>query len=235
VLTWAEALRAQSSVGEIVPDDATFTVVDVETTGLDPFCSRVVECAIVTCSADGEILDEWTSLIAPPVGIEIGASWLHGITRQSLAPAPSFADVAYEIAGRLRETIVVGHVVAFDLAHLRAEFHRVGIAFPDLSAATMCTREIARACLSPGSRTLAALCARLGVARRGAHTALGDALATAALLSVFLARGFGIDWDGTLANAREITWPSYLNTMPFCSRAVTRPRVLATTADYADF
>lgn len=233
VLTWAGALRAPRAV-DAVPDDITFTVVDVETTGLDPFRSRVVECAMVTCSG-GEILEEWTSLIAPPDGVEIGTSWLHGITREALERAPSFADVAYEIAGRLRETIVVGHVVAFDLAHLRIEFDRVGITFPDLSPAAICTRELAGNLLPPGSRTLAAVCARLGVARRAAHTALGDALATTALMSIFLGRGIEVEVRTTFANARAITWPSYLNNMPFRSRAVTRPRVFEKRAGYADF
>lgn len=197
--------------GFLDPADAAaakFAIVDVETTGLDPVTSRVVECAIVTCSGHAEVLAEWSSLIAVPGTDEIGASWLHGISRLTLNGAPVFADVAGEIVRRLRGTIVVGHVVAFDLAHLRGEFDRIGLSFPDLRGATACTRELARAHLPAGSRTLAAVCSRLGIARVDAHTALGDARATAAVLAALVRRGVDLGWREKMCRAKEFAWPT---------------------------
>ncbi|MGA8295772.1 MAG: 3'-5' exonuclease, partial [Acidimicrobiales bacterium] len=170
MLTSTGALCARGSFSD-VEKEPSLSILDVETTGLDPAFSRVVECAVVTCSSEGELLEEWSSLISVPGADEIGAGWLHGITRSTLEEAPGFAEVAGEIAERLRNTVVVGHVVAFDLSHLRAEFRRIGAAFPDLEGASVCTREVALACLPSGSRTLAAVCARLGVVREDAHTA----------------------------------------------------------------
>lgn len=157
-------------------------VVDVETTGLDPEASRVVECAIVTCSGVGDVVDEWSSLISVPGAEEIGASWLHGITRSALSGSPTFPEVAGEIATRLRGSILVGHVVEFD--------------------------ELARAYLAPGSRTLAAVCARLGIARTDAHTALGDARVTASVMAAFAKRGIILGWSDKMKRADELVWPT---------------------------
>ena len=76
------------------------------------------------------MLAEWVSLVSVPGEGELGASWLHGITRSMLAGAPSFADIAGEISGRLAGRVLIGHVLDFDLAHLAAEFARCGLRFP---------------------------------------------------------------------------------------------------------
>ncbi|MGB9112002.1 MAG: 3'-5' exonuclease [Acidimicrobiales bacterium] len=186
---------------------ARFAVVDVETTGLDPQSSRVVECAIVTCSGQGDVIDEWSSLIAVSGAEEIGASWLHGISRASLHGAPCFADVIGEIVRRLRGTVIVGHCILFDLAHLAAEFSRVGTRFPQLGTASICTRELACTNLPPGSRTLAAVCTRLGFTRTDAHTALGDARTTASVLAAFVERGVDLGWGQKMARSFEVLWP----------------------------
>lgn len=56
-----------------------FAVTDVETTGLFPQAhDRIIEIAIVRVDAEGNILDEFTSLVNP--GRDIGTTHLHGIT-----------------------------------------------------------------------------------------------------------------------------------------------------------
>jgi len=44
--------------------------------------------------------------------------------------APSFRDVAGDIAGRLADAVVVGHQLRFDLSFLAAEFTRLGATLP---------------------------------------------------------------------------------------------------------
>jgi DNA polymerase III subunit epsilon len=217
VLTSAGAVQRPCRVDLERRSAGALAVVDVETTGLDPASSRTVECAILTCDLRGEVVEEWSSLIAVPGVGEIGANWLHGITRATLARAPMFADVVDDISTRLQGKIVVGHVVAFDLAHLRADFARVGWCLPDLRGASICTRDLARDDLSPGSHTLSAVCGRLGVVRIAPHTALGDARATASVLSAFTALRVNINWDEKLDEARNVAWrsgPSMTKTGP---------------------
>jgi DNA polymerase III subunit epsilon len=226
VLTAADAVKTQVFFGSEEAAAATLAVVDVETTGLDPAHSRVVECAIVTCSGQGDVIEEWSSLVAVPGFDEIGASWLHGITRATLDGAPTFTDVADDIVRRLRGTIVVGHVVEFDLAHLRGEFRRAGARFPELRAVSICTRELARAFLPPGSRTLAAVCTRLGIVRVGAHTALGDARATAAVLASFVESGADVGWGEKMNRARDIAWSALPSDRTEGSATLARGRSL---------
>lgn len=197
-----------------------FAVVDVETTGLDPATTRVLECAVVELASDGHVLEEWTSLVAVPGKGELGASWLHGITREMLEPAPSFREIAGELSAHLAGRVVVGHVLEFDLAHLAAEYGRCGLVLPDLRAVGICTRELARANLPPGSRSLIACCKALGVSCPSAHTALGDASATAAVFRAFLRLGAVPDFGPAGRRAGALTWPT-LTCGP--TRAVPRP------------
>jgi len=204
-----------------VGSDATrFAVVDVETTGLDPAVTRVLECAVVELASDGRELGEWSSLVAVPGQGELGASWLHGITRSMLAKAPSFPELAGEISAQLSGHVVVGHVLEFDLAHLATEYTRCGLQLPDLRSVGVCTRDLARAHLPPGPRSLTACCRALAVERPAAHTALGDARATAAVFQVFLDLGVVTGMREAAARAAALTWPPFV-VGP--RRAVPRP------------
>jgi len=170
-------------VGLVAP---RYAVIDVETTGLEPGIDRIVECAIVELDGAGRVLDDWVSLVAIPGSEEPGASAIHGISRRMLSGAPTFPELIPELVRRLAGRILVGHVLAFDAGHLGAEFARAGMPLPDLVADGVCTRDLARDHLPPGPRSLEACCAAIGVAHHGAHSALGDARATATLLRWFL-------------------------------------------------
>ena len=165
-----------------------YAVIDLETTGLDPASSRIVECAVLAMSSTGTIDSEWSSLIGIPGASEPGAQELHGISKAMLEDAPRFSDVSGELVARLRGRVVVGHVLEFDLSHLRAEFARGGYDLPELENAGICTRDWARVHLQGPSYALTACCERAGVRQQGVHTALGDARATAGLLTVLLDR-----------------------------------------------
>jgi DNA polymerase-3 subunit epsilon len=188
-------------------DAIQFAVVDVETTGLDPTTTRVLECAVVELAADGNPLGEWTSLVSVPGEGELGASWLHGITRAMLAPAPPFRELVGELTAHLAGRVVIGHVLDFDLAHLAAEYARCGLVLPDLRRVGICTRELARSNLPPGPRSLVACCRALGVSCPAAHTALGDARSTAAVFAAFLRIGAVPDARPAAARAAALAWP----------------------------
>jgi DNA polymerase III epsilon subunit-like protein len=160
-----------------------FAVIDLETTGIDPVSSRVIECAIVRLDDRGGVIDEWCSLldIAPDA---VTASEVHGLGPSALAGMPRFAEVIGEISARLRGLVVVGHVVRFDVQHLAAEFARAGATLPGLEEAALCTRELAIASGVERPHTLLGCCSAFGVAHRAPHSALGDARATAGILRV---------------------------------------------------
>lgn len=185
-----------------------FAVIDVETTGIDVDTHRVIECAIVEFDAGGKELAAWSTLFATPGDTDLGAQHIHGISRAMTTDAPPFADRANEIITRLCGRVLVGHVIAFDIAHLAAEFTRIDVALPPLGTFGLCTREIVKARLPPSSRTLRSCCERLGVIYDGAHSALGDARATAAVFFALRERFGDLGAADAVKVSAEWAWPA---------------------------
>ncbi|MEU4377376.1 DEAD/DEAH box helicase [Pseudonocardia alni] len=170
-----------------IPSGTGYAVVDVETTGLAPSSGhRIVEIAVVRCRADGTVEDEWHTLLDPER--HPGPARVHGLRPPDLAGAPRFADIAGDLADRLSGRIVAAHNASFDLRFLTAEFERTGHTPPDWPV--LCTmRLLDRLPEVPGrtGRRLPDACAAYGVPLRDAHSAAGDARATAGLLAAQLA------------------------------------------------
>jgi DNA polymerase III epsilon subunit family exonuclease len=167
-----------------------YAVVDLETTGLSQHRDRIVEVAVIRLNAAGAVTHEYASLINPST--RIAASHIHGITDHDVQAVPSFAKIARAVAARLLGAVLVGHNVRFDLEFLGAEYARLGLTLPELPS--ICTRRLARRLgRHPDTWALADCCIDVGVALEGAHTALGDAHATARLFTTYLAiaRGRG--------------------------------------------
>jgi ATP-dependent helicase Lhr and Lhr-like helicase len=204
-----EAPEAGSATGPRIELGSTpFAVVDVETTGLAVGRGhRVVEIAVVRCRADGSVEDFWHTLLDP--GRDVGPTRVHGLSMVDVIGAPSFADVAGEVASRLEGRVLVAHNVPFDLGFLRSEFARAGHFLPELP--TLCTLALTGSSLGEG-------CAEHGIALENAHSAREDALATASLLQTQLsAAGFAELGVRTLHLPAE--WPS----IPVSGRAQPRP------------
>jgi DNA polymerase III subunit epsilon len=160
-----------------------FAVLDVETTGLSPNRDRILELAIVRVDAVGNPVDEFTTRIDPEG--PVGATHIHGITAQDVAGKPLFRDLAPTIAQRIHGLPLVAHNAKFDLAFLRSEFRAAGWDLPWLAA--YCTLDASFTYLPDiDRRRLADCCWAVGTPLNDAHSALGDALATAGLLRAYI-------------------------------------------------
>lgn len=146
-----------------------FAVVDTETTGIYS-TDRVVEIAIVTLALDGEVIDRFDTLVNPCR--EVSASHIHGVTASMVADAPTFEEVAGDVAVRLHGACLVGHNVPFDRRMLTNEFDRLGDA--------LVAPQAVDTYYGSGFR-LSEACAVYQVDLAGAHRALHDAVATAQL------------------------------------------------------
>lgn len=198
-----------------------FAVIDVETTGLKPSESSIIEIAIIALDNDGETVSEWSTLVRPPGDSELGATHIHGITRSMVAEAPSFTEIADDIVALLQGAVVVGHVVTFDIGHLATEFARIGRPLPDLGSASICTRDLARDVLGIRPVTLENCCTHLGITIHGAHSALGDTRATGDLFRRLLGDLPLEEMARTRDNADQLAW----STPMFATRERTaRPR-----------
>jgi DNA polymerase-3 subunit epsilon len=208
-----EAAPARSTSSAATLYDASrpprgFAVIDVETTGLSPRTERILELAIVRVDEDGCFVDEWVTRFNPDG--PVGATHIHGITDADVADAPRFLHLVPEIARRLDGAAVVGHNVRFDLSFLRAEFERAGWVLPDVQSA--CTMTESRRHLPHlERRRLADCCEALSIRTAGAHSALGDARATALLLAHFVERDERASasvWQSVLDAGAAVRWPT---------------------------
>lgn len=112
--------------------------------------------------------------LRPGEPIPAAATAIHGIDDRAVANAPTFADVASDIAEALAGRVLIGHAVGFDLAVLKREFARAGRSWtPPRALDTRLLAEIA----APGlaGYSLESLAAWLEVEVSGRHSARGDA------------------------------------------------------------
>ncbi|NUR14906.1 exonuclease domain-containing protein [Terrabacter sp. C0L_2] len=186
-----------------------FAVLDVETTGLRANEHRVVEIAVVTNDLRGVVLDEWSTRVNPQG--PVGATHIHGITQADVADAPVFAEVLPELNRRLAKAAVAAHNARFDLAFVRREYQRAGWDLPFVPA--LCTLQASEYHLpSLDRRRLADCCWAVGVPVNGAHSALGDARATASLLAAFMHPATGYpplpEHAHLIEQAFSIEWPT---------------------------
>src|SRR5712691_232873 len=105
-------------------------VIDSETTGLDPRKAWIVEIAGVRIVGGRlQSADIFRRRVNPAVSIPQTAIAIHHINDAAVSDAPSFVDVWPEISTFLRNEVVIGHSLGFDLAVLKRECERAGIAW----------------------------------------------------------------------------------------------------------
>jgi DNA polymerase-3 subunit epsilon len=167
--------------------DATFAVVDVETTGTRfTRGDRITELAVVTL-AGGQIDVALNALVNPERPIPRFVASLTRITDEMVRDRPTFRDIADDVLAALAGRVFVAHNVRFDWGFLSNEVRRSRDL--DLEGPKLCTVRLARRLL-PGlkSRGLDSVAAYLGVEIVDRHRALGDALATAHILRRLLGK-----------------------------------------------
>lgn len=163
-----------------------FAVVDLETTGLHPGGhDRIIEIGIVRLDEQSRVVSEYETLVNP--NRDLGPTWLHGIEARDLGEAPEFLDVCGDVVRMLRDSILVGHNVEFDVRFIEAEFGRVNHQIPvvpRIDTISMATHA------NPGlpNRRLEDVCACFGIEMTRAHCAMSDARATARLFAECLDR-----------------------------------------------
>lgn len=186
---------------------AGFAVLDFETTGFAAnHHDRVVEVGVVLLSPDGDIEDEWSTLLDP--GRDVGPTEIHGICARDVVGAPTFAAIVPRLLRCLRGRIVVSHNVAFDLRFLGAELRRAGVPLDNPWLTGLCTMKWAGRLLPAASRKLRDCCDAAGVVLADAHCALADARAVAGLLKRLLECG-GVPppWAREISGSDEFQWP----------------------------
>ncbi len=159
--------------------DLHATVMDTETTGLDPMVDRVISIgAVRVCGARLYRSLGFDRLVRPDEPIPAQSTAVHGITDAMVADADTFPAVYAEFVRHSRGTVLIGHNVAFDVAMLRRESTLSGIPWEE---PRVLDTLLLAASLNLGlpNLSLEALADHFAVDVHGRHTALGDSLVTA--------------------------------------------------------
>jgi DNA polymerase-3 subunit epsilon len=155
--------------------EQVFTAVDLETTGLYPSADRIVEIGLVKFRGNGEILDEFATLVNNP-GSSPEARSRHHIEDEDLVGAPTIDHVLPEVFAFMTGTVVVAHKLEFEEGFLHAAAQRNGLSVPRLTG--VCTLQAARRQLDGRAYSLISLYkTATGEWAENKHTALGDARA----------------------------------------------------------
>jgi DNA polymerase III epsilon subunit family exonuclease len=182
-LAWngdAVALAEPPGAGVLL-EEATYVVVDLETTGLRPGQSGICEIGAVRLRGF-EVEAEFQTLVDPGLPIDPGASALTGLRTEQLRGAPRPAEAVQRFLAFAGDAVLVAHNARFDLAFLDRETER--LTGSRIGSAVVDTVRLARTLLAgrvPGFG-LAQLAWFFDTSERPCHRALPDAQATAELL-----------------------------------------------------
>jgi DNA polymerase III epsilon subunit family exonuclease len=180
-LRWAGDLVALAAApGEdLLLEQATFVVFDLETTGLRPGTARPCEVGAVRVRTL-ELEERFSSLANPGARLQPGVAALTGLRDEDLRRAPPVAAVVRRFLGFAGDSILVAHNARFDMAFLDNETMR--LTGNRVAATVIDTVGLARKLLGRQPANLAALSYRFATDARPCHRALPDAEATAEIL-----------------------------------------------------
>ena len=171
--------------------ETRFTVIDVETTGLDLKHDEIVSIgAVDVAGAMVDVPTSWYQPVRPQVPIDTEALKVHALTEDELATAPTMPEVIELLGARLRGSVLVAHAAWVERAFLDRALAPLRERVPN---GVVDTATLARHCglwHEEGSReiNLELLARRLGMPIFTPHHALGDAMTTAVLLLVLATR-----------------------------------------------
>jgi DNA polymerase-3 subunit epsilon len=158
--------------------DLTYTVFDMETTGLNPAegdeiisigAFRIVNCRLLQAERFEQLIDPQRSI--PWTSVKI-----HGIHPEMLIGQPFIDKVLPQFHHFVEDTILVAHNAAFDMRFLQLKEPESGVKFANPVLDTLLLSAVVHP--SHENHDLEAISQRLGVRILGRHTALGDASAT---------------------------------------------------------
>jgi DNA polymerase-3 subunit epsilon len=173
--------------------DARFIAIDVETTGLDPQRDEVISFAGIPIEYTRIIVSESvTGLVRPRASSTSASIEIHRLRDADLAGAPRAPEALAPLAAQMRGRIPVVHASWVERTFLSKAGCPLSRRIVD-TAALWRLLSIERGEPDPGTCSLSAIAAALGLPAHRPHQAEGDALTAA---QVFLAMATHLEARG---------------------------------------
>lgn len=145
----------------------------------------------ITVIEDGEIKEEFYSLVNPETHFDYFNTRLTGISEESVIDAPNFPELWMQIEPLMDSGILVAHNAVFDMSVLKRCLNDYGI-FWKRNTPYLCTVQMGRRILPKMSHKLDALCDYYGIDLNH-HHAGSDSRACAEILLRYIESGADIN------------------------------------------
>lgn len=166
--------------------ELTYTVFDLETTGLNPNEGDEIISVGAIRIVNGRLLqrERFEQLVDPRRSIPWTSVKIHGIHPEMLQGKPRIDEVLPLFHDFVKDTILVAHNAAFDMRFLQLKEEQTGVRFINPVLDTLLLSAVVHP--SHEDHNLEAIAKRLGVRILARHTSMGDAIATGEMFLKFL-------------------------------------------------
>ena len=166
--------------------ELTYTVFDLETTGLNPKEGDEIIAVGAIRMVNGRLLQDerFEQLVDPQRSVPWTSVKIHGIHPEMLQGKPKIEEVLPMFHEFAKDTILVAHNAAFDMRFLQLKEEQTGVRFANPVLDTLLLSAVVHP--SHEDHNLEAIAKRLGVPILARHTAMGDAMATGEMYLKFI-------------------------------------------------
>ncbi|MGD8665016.1 MAG: exonuclease domain-containing protein [Desulfobacterales bacterium] len=164
----------------------TYTVFDLETTGLNPTEGDEIISVGAVRIVNGRLLqnERFEQLVDPRRSVPWTSVRIHGIHPEMLEGMPTIDEVLPMFHDFAKDTILLAHNAAFDMRFLQLKEAQTGVRFVNPVLDTLLLSAVVHP--SHEDHNLEAIAKRLGVQILARHTAMGDAVSTGEMFLKFL-------------------------------------------------
>ena len=193
-------------------NEKIYCSLDIETSGFDPLKNEVLEIgfAFFELAKSGfKIIEEYTRVFKPNGKVEANILGLTGISQEELDDAEAFSDHKADLQKKLKDAVIVGHNIGFDIKFLES----TGLKF---SGEQIDTLDLVQWILpTHHSYNLENLMHTFGISHKEAHRALADSKATLKLLEKLLQVYCGFPFElkneiKKLIKSSQFLWEDFL-------------------------